>query len=140
MRVARILRSIPTGISILGWRKPRVEALVHADLWVAGEGPPEQLPILDHHECGICRHVKSHPVSYLCGHSHCYVCIRLSLEHEWTCPDCRTPMYHAPFRHWGEEASLASTYPDWNDESIVNYGWDGLIFPKAPEVLVPDSP
>ncbi|KAJ7828475.1 hypothetical protein B0H14DRAFT_3466313 [Mycena olivaceomarginata] len=44
------------------WR-PRVQALTHADLWVAGEGPPEQLPILDHHECGICHHVKSHPVS-----------------------------------------------------------------------------
>ena len=48
-------------------------------------------------------------------------------------------MYHAPFHQWAEEDGLAVAYPAWKDESVVNYSWNGLIFPKALEVLVPDS-
>lgn len=67
--------------------------------------------------------------SYLCGHSHCYVCIRLWLERKWSCPDCVTPMYSAPFRHYAEEGALASAFPNWNDMSVVDYAFTDLVFP-----------
>ncbi|KAJ6547928.1 hypothetical protein DFH09DRAFT_1087397 [Mycena vulgaris] len=122
----RIRRSTRPG-TVSGWRTLRLEPLTHRDLWLGGHGPREQLanPDKDHHKCGICHAVKSHPVFYLCGHSHCYVCIRLWLEREWTCPHCVTTMERAPFRHYGEEAAIAAEYPDWNDESHVDYSVDG---------------
>jgi hypothetical protein len=49
-------------------------------------------------------------------------------------------MYIPPFRHWSEEASIAHIYPDWKDKSVVDYSWDGLIFPEEPAVLVPATP
>jgi hypothetical protein len=45
-------------------------------------------------------------------------------------------MYHAPFRVFAEEAWIADTYPNWSDNTVVDYNWDGLIFPKKPEVVV----
>jgi hypothetical protein len=160
IRQLRSQRGIVTGIALEGWCEPRRTPLEHTDLWIAGEGPPEQLPVEEHHKCGICYNVKSHPVSYvtssclrhafeprvddqdryLCGHSHCYVCICMWLEHQWTCPECVTPMYRAPFRHWAEEAGIERAYPNWNDGSTVNYSWKGLLFPQAPKVLVPATP
>ncbi|KAK7045181.1 hypothetical protein R3P38DRAFT_3177411 [Favolaschia claudopus] len=138
--IRREVADTPAAIAVLGWRETRSLPLVHADLWVDGKGPSEQIAKYDHHKCGICHQVKSHPVSYLCGHSHCYVCIRLWLERRWTCPNCVKPMFRAPFRHFGEEAGLACDYPDWKDESVVTYDWSGLIFPEEPRVLVPASP
>ncbi|KAJ7797609.1 hypothetical protein B0H14DRAFT_2618833, partial [Mycena olivaceomarginata] len=81
-----------------GWRSDRITPLMHEDLWQGGHGPPVQFPARAHHKCSICQHVKSHPVSYLCGHSHCYVCIRLWLERSWSCPECITTMFQPPFR------------------------------------------
>ncbi|KAJ7926724.1 hypothetical protein B0H13DRAFT_2313221 [Mycena leptocephala] len=112
-----------------GWRLPRTRALTHRDLWRGGLGPPDQQPTLPHQKCNICHFAKSHPVSYLCGHSHCYVCIRLWLERKWTCPDCVTPICYAPFRHYAKEAALSSAFPNWNDVSVVDYSFNGLIFP-----------
>ncbi|KAJ6462538.1 hypothetical protein C8R45DRAFT_1108192 [Mycena sanguinolenta] len=141
-------RGRPIRVSEIGWREPRAIPLVDTDLWMAGVGPAPQLPHSDqdHHECGLCTMVKSHPVSYVCGHSHCYVCVRLWLEEHWTCPQCAAPMNRAPFRHWGEEASIAVEYLDWKDESAVNYSWEGLTFPqervmvRPPRIIVPASP
>ncbi|KAJ7103990.1 hypothetical protein B0H15DRAFT_942025 [Mycena belliarum] len=119
--------------SALGWRRTRVMRLSHRELWQYGTGPPTQL-IADnkiHQQCGICRCVKSHPVSYTCGHSHCYVCIRMWLERKWTCPECVTVMDRAPFRQYAEEAAIAFDYPEWEDRSVVDYSFDGLVFPKV---------
>ncbi|KAJ7774518.1 hypothetical protein DFH07DRAFT_952225 [Mycena maculata] len=118
---------------VRGWpgasRRDRDRPLTETDLLINGEAPPEQLPKKPHHKCSICHLVKSHPVSYICGHSHCYVCIHLWLEHKWTCPDCTTPMYRPPFRQYGEEDWIAQEYPKWKDRSQVDYSWDGLVFP-----------
>ncbi|KAJ7431408.1 hypothetical protein B0H11DRAFT_2262043 [Mycena galericulata] len=113
--------------------------LQHDDLYLTEARPPERPAALKlHHKCGVCWSVKSHPVSYKCGHSHCYVCIRLWLEKKWSCPDCSLIMFIAPFRHYGEEASLQADYPDWVDLSKVNHDFGGLVFPRAQ--LLPDSP
>ncbi|KAJ7152742.1 hypothetical protein C8R43DRAFT_1127192 [Mycena crocata] len=127
---------LPPPTDPAGWRLTRRDNLVHRDLWVGGDGPTEQLPVKGHHKCGICHMVRSHPVTYACGHSHCYVCIRLWLERQWTCPECVTPMYRAPFRVFFEEATLAEAYPEWKDRSVVKYSWDGLRFPEEPKDLV----
>ncbi|KAJ7123796.1 hypothetical protein C8R43DRAFT_1135847 [Mycena crocata] len=126
-----------------GWRLTRSEPLVHNDLWLGGiGGPSDQLPVKSHHKCGICHMVKSHPVSYVCGHGHCYVCIRLWLERKWTCPECVTPMYHAPFRIFFEDTTLAMEYPEWKDRSVVDFSFEGLRFPEEPQgvVLAPATP
>ncbi|KAJ7823462.1 hypothetical protein B0H13DRAFT_2376037 [Mycena leptocephala] len=96
----------------------------------------DQAPAREHHKCGICHAVKSHPVSYECGHGHCYVCIRMWLERSWKCPECLAVMYRAPFRVFAEEAWIADAYPNWHDTSKVNYNWDGLVFPKKPETFI----
>ncbi|KAJ7472812.1 hypothetical protein FB451DRAFT_1399011 [Mycena latifolia] len=104
---------------------------------------PKGIPITalkTHHQCSICHNVKSHPVSYLCGHSHCYVCIRLWLEKDWKCPNCATTMHREPVRQYAEEDYLEDQYPGW-DVSRVEYKWDGLMFPKFRRmIVVPDSP
>ncbi|KAJ7454343.1 hypothetical protein B0H11DRAFT_2244998 [Mycena galericulata] len=113
----RIVRGpSPTSVAVLGRRPEREEPLRDTDLYKDG----------------------SHPVSYLCGHSHCYACIRVWLEKRWTCPECVTPMHRAPFRHYGEEAYIADAYPEWKDGSEVNYSFEGLVFPKRPRRVVVD--
>ncbi|KAJ7029323.1 hypothetical protein C8F04DRAFT_1264985 [Mycena alexandri] len=98
---------------------------LHPD--VDGEEPADPKP---HHKCAICCSVKSHPVSYVCGHSHCFVCVRVWLQNHSTCPECVAVIRQAPFRHYGEENSILSDYPAWVDESIVNLSWDGVRFPQ----------
>ncbi|KAJ7457545.1 hypothetical protein B0H11DRAFT_2243302 [Mycena galericulata] len=110
----------------LGRRTDRLQPLTLGDVYKNGVGPLEQLPVRNYHKCGICHMVKSHPVSYTCGHSHCYACIRVWLERKWTCPECVTPMHRPPFRHYGEEAWIADAYPEWENGSEVDYSWDGL--------------
>ncbi|KAJ7434714.1 hypothetical protein FB451DRAFT_1418642 [Mycena latifolia] len=82
-----------------------------------------------HHTCAICFGMKSHPVAAYCGHSFCYICIRLWLDKKRTCPVCVDPIPEPPRRNLGEEASIAYDYPDWVDESKVPYSWDGIVFP-----------
>ncbi|KAJ6468691.1 hypothetical protein C8R47DRAFT_1223269 [Mycena vitilis] len=119
-----------------GSRHQRREPLRQGSLWTGGIAPPDQDANREHHKCGICHMVKSHPVSYECGHGHCYTCIRMWLEVSWKCPECMTSMYRAPFRIFSEEAWISDAYPNWNDNSQVDYNWDGLVFPKRPEVVV----
>ncbi|KAJ7173282.1 hypothetical protein C8R46DRAFT_1031642 [Mycena filopes] len=121
--------SVATGvqriISLVGWRptRPENDVLVHTRLWTDGIGPEDRDAVKDHHR-------------YMCGHSHCYVCIRLWLERDFTCPTCKARMYHAPFRHWGEEQALADDYPLWTDRSEVNYSFAGLLFPRQAPVPI----
>ncbi|KAJ7763613.1 hypothetical protein DFH07DRAFT_956422 [Mycena maculata] len=97
------------------------------ELYLTEARPPPSCP-KRRDGCSICGEVKSHPVSYKCGHSNCYVCIRMWLDLKLLCPECRTPMECAPFRHFGEEASIAHEYFDWEDASQVSYDWSGLVF------------
>ncbi|KAJ7652311.1 hypothetical protein B0H17DRAFT_1214976 [Mycena rosella] len=135
--------SLPSGpiVNVFGgWRRPRTHPLTEEALWKYREGPPDQLATYEHHMCTVCHFVKSHPVSYTCGHSHCYVCVRLWLERKWTCPECRKPMDRAPFRHYPEEQGIESEYPGWGDNSVVDYSFEGLTFPTVETVLAADTP
>lgn len=58
------------------------------------------------------------------------------LEKGWNCPDCVAPMHSAPFRHYGEENGIRQDFPDWDDQSQVDYSFDGLVFPKPPSRLI----
>jgi hypothetical protein len=65
-RLARAPVPVPTqatSVAITGWRRHHFPPLVHEDLWKDGQGPLEQTPAKEHHKCGICHLVKSHPVS-----------------------------------------------------------------------------
>ncbi|KAJ6518236.1 hypothetical protein C8R47DRAFT_1205300 [Mycena vitilis] len=124
------LQMSPRLRAIVGFRRLRFEPLTYEDLYAGGVGPPEQEAIEGYQKCTICHFAKSHPVSYVCGHSHCYACIRMWLERKWTCPDCVRPMFVAPFRQYAEEAALALAFPNWIDTSVVDYSFDSLIFPQ----------
>ncbi|KAJ7429109.1 hypothetical protein B0H11DRAFT_2266965 [Mycena galericulata] len=128
-----------TPLDPLGWRAPREEDLTRDDLLLNGVAPTPRETTRSHQRCGICLNVKSHPVSYTCGHSHCYCCIRLWLEQRWVCPTCVTVMNMPPHRNYEEEAGIALDYPDWVDQSVVDYSWDGLRFPKRRMIIAPDS-
>ncbi|KAJ7630164.1 hypothetical protein FB45DRAFT_1027397 [Roridomyces roridus] len=70
--------------------------------WLTLDRPPELPELKDHHRCDICLGPKSHPVSYTCGHSHCYVCIRAWLDKRGDCPLCRQTCFSTttvPPRH-----------------------------------------
>ncbi|KAJ7201117.1 hypothetical protein GGX14DRAFT_571689 [Mycena pura] len=126
IRYTRGRRDLPGG-----WEDLREE-----DLYLTDALPPllalTYLPIED--TCTLCLGLKSHPVRYACGHSHCYVCIRIWLNRDWCCPECKTMMYRAPTRATEMEADIAATYSAWKDESEVDYSWDGLRFPARPRL------
>ncbi|KAJ7127924.1 hypothetical protein C8R44DRAFT_873698 [Mycena epipterygia] len=119
-------------VPVVSERPKRDRPLTEEDLWIDGGRPSPLADVKPHHECIICKLVKSHRVSYKCGHSDCYVCIRLWLEKQWWCPHCMQEMNGAPFRHYAEEASIRYDYPDWVDHSKVSYDWEGMVFPEAP--------
>ncbi|KAJ7682141.1 hypothetical protein DFH06DRAFT_1318726 [Mycena polygramma] len=114
-----------------GFRSPRVFALTEQDLYLSGERPEtlsaEERP---HHKCGICLHVKAHPVLCSCGHSFCYVCVRMALEYTWICPLCRGLMTHEPVQDWDSANAVRFDFPNRRDNSMVTYSWDGLVFPQ----------
>ncbi|KAJ7164822.1 hypothetical protein C8R43DRAFT_1122700 [Mycena crocata] len=82
-----------------GWRATHDEELTAADLYQTEARPPPQGTDRTHQRCSICLQIKSHGVGYSCGHGHCYVCIRLWLEEEFTCPICRAVMHAPPIRN-----------------------------------------
>ncbi|KAJ7856718.1 hypothetical protein B0H14DRAFT_3448338 [Mycena olivaceomarginata] len=122
--------------ALAGYRVARRTPLTQAALYNDEARPPVLATSKPHHVCTICWDIKSHPVSYICGHSHCYVCIRLWLERQWRCPDCTQVIHMAPFRHYGEEKSITYDYPFWIDDSRVSYSFHGLVFPPAPVPLI----
>ncbi|KAJ7432252.1 hypothetical protein B0H11DRAFT_2260908 [Mycena galericulata] len=137
----RLVQRRDPGLDDVGQREERDQPLRRESLWLTSGRPAEIDGCKPHHVCGICFGPKSHPVSYICGHSHCYVCIRVWLQQSWACPVCKTVMRMPPFRHFGEEDSMAYDYPHWVDETRVDYSWDGLRFPKPPRVrIAPDTP
>ncbi|KAJ7916473.1 hypothetical protein B0H13DRAFT_2323262 [Mycena leptocephala] len=84
-----------------GWHKERDEPLTVESVLLTQLSPPAMTTDHAHQTCRICLQIKSHPVAYRCGHSHCYRCIRVWLEDKWTCPVCRATMHMAPCRHYG---------------------------------------
>ncbi|KAJ7840771.1 hypothetical protein B0H13DRAFT_2366054 [Mycena leptocephala] len=104
--------------------------LTLTSLWIVGIEPPAlTTPERPHHECAVCKQVKSCPVISGCRHSHCYPCVRFWLERSFQCPTCRTIMIAPPFRCWTEEQSILFDNPNWNNQSRVNYSFEGLTFP-----------
>ncbi|KAJ7787466.1 hypothetical protein B0H14DRAFT_2629279 [Mycena olivaceomarginata] len=122
----------PGGIVRAGVRTRRVYPLIANDLYEGTTRPDTLTTEHIYQQCGICLHVKSHPVSYRCGHSNCYVCIPLWLKRDWRCPECLTVMCERPFRHYPEEQTLTESFPTW-DQSKVKYSWAGLRFPVRAE-------
>ncbi|KAJ7429266.1 hypothetical protein B0H11DRAFT_2266321 [Mycena galericulata] len=119
----------------------RPKSLTVGDLYRDEIRPPPLNAPKPHHVCGLCHRVKSHPVSYECGHSHCFVCVRLWFVKKQSCPECSRFVFSAPYRHYGEERSLETDYPDWRDNSRVSYSWQGVVFPRRPSsIMFFDSP
>ncbi|KAJ7653996.1 hypothetical protein DFH06DRAFT_1330096 [Mycena polygramma] len=120
------------GIRIIdnrGGRMPREEPLTEDNLYLTDARPTELGYARLAHLCSLCHGVKSHPVIYPCKHSHCYVCIRISLETSWSCPDCEEALRRAPLASGEEAASIAEDHGDW-DASEVSMSWAGLSFPR----------
>ncbi|KAJ7734901.1 hypothetical protein B0H14DRAFT_3516996 [Mycena olivaceomarginata] len=113
-----------------GRRLERATPLTTAELYLNDARPPSisSPPVLL--TCPLCFNLKSHPVSYKCGHSHCYVCIRVWLESSWACPTCAKTITAAPIPEPDDQTAIAVSFPGW-DDSEVAYGWDGLRFPRA---------
>ncbi|KAJ7866302.1 hypothetical protein B0H13DRAFT_2352590 [Mycena leptocephala] len=114
-----------------GRRAARAKPLTEEDLYLDDERPPAVAGRL-HQMCNLCHCIMSHPVAYECGHSNCYVCVRVWLESDWTCPveGCDAVMHRAPYQHKGEEAGIKMDNPAWYDKSRVDYSWSGLTFPR----------
>ncbi|KAJ7646087.1 hypothetical protein DFH06DRAFT_1333018 [Mycena polygramma] len=135
--VPRNPRHIPLRIirrPVNGARTPRFPPLSRENLWLTEERPLAVRGLHPDDVCRLCFQVKSHPVSSECGHSHCYVCIRVALESSWNCPhpSCEATMYGPPVRNTIEEEKLAVLYPKREDNSVVNYSFSGLLFPQRP--------
>ncbi|KAJ7241520.1 hypothetical protein B0H12DRAFT_1237014 [Mycena haematopus] len=94
-----------------------VRILLESDLYLDKIRPPTDVQAKDHHQCAICTGMLSHPVSTQCGHTFCFVCIRLWLERQWTCPECVSTLTCPPHRHWNTEKALAADYPTRLDRS-----------------------
>ncbi|KAF7344273.1 RING-type domain-containing protein [Mycena venus] len=115
-----------------GWRRSTARGVAQSQLLLSGPKPPTLTAKEPHHKCSICHCVKTHPVSTQCGHTHCFVCIRVWLQTSWKCPDCNTVMHSAPSRNYDLEEWLRISYPEIAaDESRVTYSWSGLVFPTA---------
>ncbi|KAJ7121218.1 hypothetical protein C8R46DRAFT_1238485 [Mycena filopes] len=115
-----------------GHRTPRTSPLTRAELYVGGVLPAHLTTTRPSQRCSICCGVKAHPVSYACGHSHCYACIRLHLETSWRCPLCPAILQAPPHRHWSEEQAILEDHPDFVRATQATYSWDGLFFPRGP--------
>ncbi|KAJ7430615.1 hypothetical protein B0H11DRAFT_2134874 [Mycena galericulata] len=115
---SRILRSIPL----------RAEDLLLNGVTIAGNRECNDPA----YTCGICLGLKSHPVSTQCGHTFCFVCVRLALESSFACPMCGIVMHHSPHRVHDLEDIIVAAYPKQRDNTIVKWetAWGGLSFPK----------
>ncbi|KAJ7175544.1 hypothetical protein C8R46DRAFT_1214015 [Mycena filopes] len=130
-RIVSVVGPIVDGCHAVGGsRADRDAALTEAELWLDDRRPPSLDNPQAHHVCAVCKSLKSHPVTIGCGHSYCYVCLRLWIEKSWSCPHCNAFITKEPFRHWSEEESIRASHPEWDDQSGVPFTWDGLVFPK----------
>ncbi|KAJ7805683.1 hypothetical protein B0H14DRAFT_2879126, partial [Mycena olivaceomarginata] len=86
-----------------GWRRSNARGVPESQLLHSGPRPPSLTAKEPHHQCTICHCVKTHPVSYKCGHTHCFICIRVWLQISWKCPDCNQVMHGPPSRNYDVE-------------------------------------
>ncbi|KAF8127736.1 hypothetical protein K438DRAFT_2000645 [Mycena galopus ATCC 62051] len=117
-------------INTRGARAPRAEPLTEEELYLDPARPdlirrPDMA-----HVCRLCLNAKSHPVKFLCGHTACYVCVRVLLETSWACPQCSHKITRKPKPHAEEAAAIEQEHPGW-DKSKVSYSWVGLTFPHT---------
>ncbi|KAJ7826753.1 hypothetical protein B0H13DRAFT_2374241 [Mycena leptocephala] len=112
-----------------GSRADRSRPLSENELYLTDVRPPVATTDRPHHECSICKHIKSHPVIYGCGHGHCYICCRIALEYSWRCSLCNAPITSPPAPNYDEKTAIAFDIPGWVDNSVVSYSWAGLTFP-----------
>ncbi|KAJ6536256.1 hypothetical protein B0H19DRAFT_1271044 [Mycena capillaripes] len=106
-----------------GRRVARENLLTEDDLYLTDARPTWiAFPSL-HQTCSLCLGLKSHPVV------HCFVCIRLSLESSWGCPECAKKIFRRPVPHDEEEVRIERDNAGW-DKSKVTYSWAGLSFPR----------
>ncbi|KAJ7170327.1 hypothetical protein C8R43DRAFT_1120756 [Mycena crocata] len=140
-RITREMREA-ANLRRIGSRAVWSPALSREDMYLDGI-VPSQPAAGDrvHHKCSLCNQVKCNPVSYACGDSHCFACIRLHLESNWTCPSCDAVITAEPCRHTGEEASIAYDFPAWtkSEKGEPTYSWEGLTFPRPRIVYELDS-
>ncbi|KAJ7843814.1 hypothetical protein B0H13DRAFT_1909206 [Mycena leptocephala] len=69
-------------VAFRGWRQDRQVGLTREDLWLDEERPPVLATPKPHHVCGLCRDVKSHPVSSEV-YSQTMSCARYQLRMPW---------------------------------------------------------
>ncbi|KAF8172211.1 hypothetical protein K438DRAFT_1981659 [Mycena galopus ATCC 62051] len=136
--LARVLKDNPPHpmlriIDHRGRRDARADALTEVDLYITNHRPDFIDHPRLHHVCYWCLNAKSHPVILVCGHSACYVCVRLWLETEWDCAQCGELITRPPAPHYDEKVEIEGDYPGW-DLSALQYAWDGLKFPRTPLV------
>ncbi|KAJ7888669.1 hypothetical protein B0H14DRAFT_2562241 [Mycena olivaceomarginata] len=113
-----------------GHRTARETPLTEEDLYLDDVRPVSPwFPPLQH-TCNICLYAKSHSVKLPCGHTACYVCVRLLLETRWDCEICGVKITRKPECFDAEAAEIELRYPGW-DGSTVAYSWAGLMFPRA---------
>ncbi|KAJ7884170.1 hypothetical protein B0H14DRAFT_3432584 [Mycena olivaceomarginata] len=113
-----------------GWRTARQEPLEEDDLHLDDVRPDDiSWPQLEH-TCRLCLNAKSHPVKLQCGHSACFVCVRLLLETQRDCDECGMLVTRRPQLDVEQVAAIERLHPGW-DRSKVAFGWDGLKFPAA---------
>ncbi|KAJ6475382.1 hypothetical protein C8R45DRAFT_1009965 [Mycena sanguinolenta] len=114
-----------------GKRTLRLRPLTAEDLYLDDARPltDAEIDVKAYHKCSICRALLTHLVSTQCGHTFCFVCLRVWLEKKWTCLDCVCILACTPHRHWITEEALREAYPTWIDKSRISFSWDGLVFP-----------
>ncbi|KAJ7178666.1 hypothetical protein C8R43DRAFT_1118038 [Mycena crocata] len=108
---ASTTRFVQRGPADVGWRENCETPLTEADLYLTDARPPPVDDFKYYQRCSICSGVKRHPVTLMCGHSYCYVCLRLWLERSWECPECRAIIRRKPLVHWSEAHSLEEEHP-----------------------------
>ncbi|KAJ7838503.1 hypothetical protein B0H14DRAFT_3459339 [Mycena olivaceomarginata] len=98
---------------------PSNQPLEEDDLYLDDARPGDiSLPELEH-TCRLCLNAKSHPVKLSCGHSACFVCVRLLLETQWGCDECGQVVTRRPQLDVEEVATIERAYPGWDQSKIV---------------------
>ncbi|KAJ7920509.1 hypothetical protein B0H13DRAFT_1867581 [Mycena leptocephala] len=113
-----------------GLRQLRSTPLAEDDLYLDTAHPTLLGEVRLEHTCTLCLNAKSHPVSYKCKHSHCYVCICISLETSWSCPQCQEEITARPVQDNDGAAEIEGDHPGW-DQSRVAYSLYLLQFEKG---------
>ncbi|KAJ7678869.1 hypothetical protein DFH06DRAFT_1120681 [Mycena polygramma] len=119
-----------------GWRRPRPTPLLPSDLYTTEARPPLLTPSEEEFKCIMCDQMKSNPFRTKCGHTHCYVCLRIHVETSWKCPSCDVIITRAPKRDTEAELWIQINHASWIDQSRVVGTWDGLLFPQLPRPAV----